>query len=58
VEPSELALVARGERHGFSRSATNGRSSASRFFDPPGVDGAFAQAAAIAATWHVVAPPP
>ena len=33
-------------------------SSASRFFDPPDVDAAFAQAAAIAATWHVVAPPP
>jgi len=33
-------------------------SSASRFFDPPDVDAVFAQAAGIAATWHVVAPPP
>ena len=37
---------------------TSGTALQFRFFDPPDVDAAFAQAAAIAATWHVGAPPP
>ena len=37
---------------------TSGAALQFRFFDPPEVDAAFAQAAAIAATWHVGAPPP
>jgi hypothetical protein len=37
---------------------TGGMALQFRFFDPPDVDGAFAQAAAIAATWHFRAPPP
>jgi hypothetical protein len=36
---------------------TNGSALQFRFFDPPNVDAAFAQAAAIAATWQVRAPP-
>jgi hypothetical protein len=37
---------------------TNGMALQFRFFDPPDVDAAFAEAAAIAATWQVAAPPP
>lgn len=37
---------------------TNGMALQFRFFDPPDVDAAFAQAAAIAATWQLGAPPP
>jgi len=37
---------------------TEGMALQFRFFDPPDVDAAFAQAAAIAATWHIGAPPP
>ena len=37
---------------------TSGSALQFRFFDPPDVDTAFAQAAAIAATWHVGAPRP
>lgn len=37
---------------------TNGMALQFRFFDPPDVDSAFAQAAAIAATWQFRAPPP
>lgn len=37
---------------------TSGSALQFRFFDPPNVDTAFAQAAAIAATWQVGAPPP
>ena len=37
---------------------TSGSALQFRFFDPPDVDAAFAQAAAIAATWHVGTPPP
>lgn len=37
---------------------TNGMALQFRFFDPPDVDAAFAQAAAIAATWQIGAPPP
>jgi len=36
---------------------TNGSALQFRFFDPPDVDAAFAQAASIAATWQVRAPP-
>lgn len=36
----------------------NGMALQFRFFDPPDVDAALAQAAAIAATWQVGAPPP
>jgi hypothetical protein len=36
---------------------TSGTALQFRFFDPPDVDAAFAQAAAIAATWQVVPPP-
>ena len=38
--------------------ATSGMALQFRFFDPPDVDAAFAQAGAIAATWQVGAPPP
>jgi hypothetical protein len=37
---------------------TGGMALQFRFFDPPDADGAFAQAAAIAATWQFRAPPP
>jgi hypothetical protein len=37
---------------------TSGMALQFRFFDPPDVDAAFAQAAAIAATWHLGPPPP
>jgi hypothetical protein len=37
---------------------TSGSALQFRFFDPPDVDAAYAQAAAIAATWHVGPPPP
>lgn len=37
---------------------TDGMALQFRFFDPPDVDAAFAQAAAIAATWRIGAPPP
>lgn len=37
---------------------TNGMALQFRFVDPADADAAFAQAAAIAATWHVGAPPP
>lgn len=37
---------------------TSGTALQFRFFDPPDVDAAFAQAAAIAATWEIGAPPP
>ncbi|MDP9274217.1 MAG: YIP1 family protein [Chloroflexota bacterium] len=37
---------------------TSGGALQFRFFDPPDVDAAFAQAAAIAATWQLGAPPP
>jgi hypothetical protein len=37
---------------------TSGSALQFRFFDPPDVDAAFAQAAAIAATWQVRTPPP
>jgi hypothetical protein len=37
---------------------TGGMALQFRFFDPPDPDGAFAQAAAIAATWQFRAPPP
>jgi hypothetical protein len=37
---------------------TDGMALQFRFFDPPNADAAFAQAAAIAATWHVGAPAP
>jgi hypothetical protein len=37
---------------------TNGSALQFRFFDPPDVDAAFAQAAAIAATWQIRTPPP
>jgi hypothetical protein len=37
---------------------TSGMALQFRFFDPPDVDAAFAQAAAIAATWEFRAPPP
>jgi hypothetical protein len=37
---------------------TDGMALQFRFFDPPDVDAAFAQAAAIAATWRMGAPPP
>lgn len=37
---------------------TQGMALQFRFFDPPDVDAAFAQAAAIAATWQIGAPPP
>ena len=37
---------------------TNGMALQFRFFDPPDADAAFAQAAAIAATWHLGASPP
>ena len=37
---------------------TSGSALQFRFFDPPDVDAAYAQAAAIAATWRVGAPPP
>jgi hypothetical protein len=36
----------------------NGMALQFRFFDPPDVDAAFAQVAAIAATWRIGAPPP
>ena len=39
-------------------SGTSGRALQFRFFDPPDVDAAFAQAAAIAATWHLGASAP
>jgi len=37
---------------------TSGMALQFRFFDPPDLDAAFAQAAAIAATWRMGAPPP
>ena len=37
---------------------TNGMALQFRFFDPPDLDAGFAQAAAIAATWRMGAPPP
>jgi hypothetical protein len=39
-------------------SGTSGGALQFRFFDPPDVDAAFAQAAAIAATWHLGASAP